>query len=229
MKANQIASCNTHSESERAASVEVLNRCLSDLMGLHLQVKQSHRALLRTNSAELHPLCEHAECTIDQCADEIITQVVRLGGNTSEIERAILSTSCIPIGTSAVPCIHVQLFEICRQLSRFTNSLRQGLQTTAEAHDFETCRTLTLAWFSAEKLFWLVEAHADVMSFAGVATKVADRTTISLRLDPAISPSEEHYVSNLMMGRATSLGNILNFAPEVHRRRITKGGGADLI
>ena len=150
---------NTLDESVRETVAPILQGALADATDLYSQVKQAHWNVRGANFIALHELFDQVAGSVLGHVDEIAERLVMLGGLPHGTVRAAASTSRLeeyPLDATDA-ARHVEA--LTAALSAFGTTVREAIDTTADAGDADTADLFTQVSRDIDKWLWFVEAH----------------------------------------------------------------------
>jgi starvation-inducible DNA-binding protein len=161
MKTKLNATQNTLRKPIRRAMIELLNQQLADVLDLGLQAKQAHWNVKGPHFIGLHELFDKVAEELEEFTDDIAERAVELGGVALGTIQIISKRS----GLSAYP-LHLvsgkgHVAALSGALAKFGTATRAAIDTAAMAGDADTADLFTEISRGADKLLWMVEAHAQ--------------------------------------------------------------------
>ncbi len=144
----------------RRRMADLLNLRLADAIDLGLQAKQAHWNVRGPNFAALHKLFDEVAERVEEVVDELAERCVQLGGVADgRIDTIAHRSELAPYPLSITSgADHVQ--HMATALATFAKSCRAAIEAAADAGDQATADLFTEAVRGADKLLWMVEAHA---------------------------------------------------------------------
>lgn len=142
----------------REASIGMLQRRLADAVDLFTQVKQAHWNVRGAQFIALHELFDRVAETIEEQGDEIAERITALGGRADGTARVAARSNLPEYPFDAVDgAEHVAA--VADRLAAFGKSVRQAIDTAAQAGDADTSDLFTGVSRELDKQLWFVEAH----------------------------------------------------------------------
>lgn len=141
--------------------VELLNQRLAEVLDLGLQAKQAHWNVKGPHFIGLHELFDRVAEQLEEFADEIAERAVALGGVAMGTSQSIAQRSKLPSYPPGLSSGKEHVAVLSGALAMFGDSARAALETASKAGDADTADLFTEVSRGADKLLWLVEAHAQ--------------------------------------------------------------------
>jgi starvation-inducible DNA-binding protein len=143
----------------KAASIEILNRCLADTIDLALATKQAHWNLKGPQFIAVHEMLDTFRSELDNHADTIAERVVQLGGTALGTVQTVNKVTSLPAYPLDIFPVRDHIEALIERFGRVANSVRRAIDETDEAGDTGTSDILTQASRSLDKALWFLEAH----------------------------------------------------------------------
>ena len=161
MKTKLIPTQNSLRKPLRRAMIDLLNQQLADVLDLGLQAKQAHWNVKGPLFIGLHELFDKVAEELEGFADDMAERAVELGGialGTIQIISKKSRLSAYPLDAASG---QKHLAALSSALAQFGTTTRAAIDTAAKAEDADTADLFTEVSRGADKLLWLVEAHAQ--------------------------------------------------------------------
>ena len=143
----------------RSALVPLLNQRLADMVDLFNQTKYAHWNVKGPSFIALHELFDDVAERVEEHCDLLAERVVALGGTAAGTTRQAAAHSTI--GEYELSAVdgpqHVRA--LARQVATLAASVRQAIQTSADAGDPTTADLFTEISRVLDKDLWFLEAH----------------------------------------------------------------------
>lgn len=152
---------NDLSDKTRRAMVDLLNQNLADVLDLGLQAKQAHWNVKGPHFIALHELFDKVAEELEEFSDEIAERAVALGGialGTTQIISKNSRLAAYPV--NAIPG-QAHIAALSAAFAKFGKAVRAAIDTASNAGDADTADLFTGVSRGADKLLWMVEAHAQ--------------------------------------------------------------------
>jgi starvation-inducible DNA-binding protein len=144
----------------RAEMVEALNARLADAIDLMLQAKQAHWNVRGPNFKGLHGLFDEVSEAAEGWADLLAERAVQLGGTALGTARAAASRSTLGEYPAGARSGEEHVSAMTGALAHFCKKARASIEDATDALDAGTADLFTGVSREADKLLWMVEAHA---------------------------------------------------------------------
>ncbi len=154
------ATKNTLPQVTRETIVSLLNTQLADAIDLVTHTKQAHWNVKGRNFISLHELFDQVHTDVDAYADTIAERLVSLGGTAQGTARVVAQASRVPVYPLEIVSGTDHVAALSTSLAAFGDSIRQGIDTAADAGDADTSDLFTEISRGIDKTLWFVEAHA---------------------------------------------------------------------
>jgi starvation-inducible DNA-binding protein len=160
-------------ESARRSSVEFLQARLCDAVDLMLQTKVAHWNVKGANFISLHLLFDEVNDRIRKIVDRIAERVTQLGGIATGDSSSVANHSSLPDYPLDISEGRDHIVALCRSMSEFGKSLKEGVAFMEELDDLGSSDLLVESVRTIDKYLWFVEAHVqDEKSWKPAETEV---------------------------------------------------------
>ena len=143
----------------KSASIALLNARLADAIDLALLTKQAHWNIKGANFIALHEMIDGFRPIIDEHVDIIAERVVQLGGTALGTTQSVAASTSLPPYPTDISAQKDHLAALIDHYAAVANSVRAGIDATAEAGDADSADILTGFSRELDKALWFLEAH----------------------------------------------------------------------
>jgi starvation-inducible DNA-binding protein len=161
MKSKLFQTKNSLPEKVRHQSIELLNQNLADAIDAGLQAKQAHWNVKGPHFIGLHELFDKVAEEIEEYTDGIAERAVELGGVADGTVQRVAKVSRLPAYPTDLASGKGHVEALSGALAKFGASARAGIDAAAGFGDADTADLFTEVSRGADKLLWMVEAHAQ--------------------------------------------------------------------
>lgn len=157
----------------RAASVELLNRRLADVVDLQSQCKQAHWNVKGPHFIGLHKLFDEIYEDVGEYVDLIAERVVQLGGIAEGTVRVAGARSSLSEYPLVISSSEEHVAALSNALGQFSGKAREAIDELDELEDPDSMDILTEVSRGIDKWLWFVEAHEQTrpVSTSGARSK----------------------------------------------------------
>jgi starvation-inducible DNA-binding protein len=148
------------SSATRTAMVELLNRHLARATALSLWAKQAHWNVKGPHFRPLHELFDDVYTAAAEWIDLVAERAVQLGGVAEGTPARVVERGELAGWTETEVRGGALVEGVATALATFGAGVRQAIDTAAQAGDAGTSDLFTEISRAADKLLWMVEAHA---------------------------------------------------------------------
>ena len=139
----------------------VLNGVLVDTIDLTNATRMAHWTLRGSNFIGLHTMFEGFYNELFATGDELAERLVQLGGTPDGTSQLVAEKTRLPIYPRDVTESLKHVAELAERYAATAKSVREGIDTTAEAGDADTADLLTAYSRALDKNVWMLEAHLE--------------------------------------------------------------------
>ena len=143
----------------KKVSIEVLNARLADAIDLALLTKQAHWNLKGLQFIAIHEMIDGFRTQIDGHVDTMAERIVQLGGTALGTTQVVARGTTLPPYPTDIYAIKDHLAALIERYGKVANSVRDAIDTTAEAGDADTADIFTEVSRGLDKALWFLEAH----------------------------------------------------------------------
>ncbi len=141
--------------------IALLNRQLADVLDLGLQAKQAHWNVKGPHFIGLHELFDKIAEELEEFTDDIAERAVEMGGVALGTVQVVSKKSRLKTYPLDLASGREHVAALSSALAKFGATTRDAIDLAAKAGDADTADLFTEVSRGADKLLWLVEAHAQ--------------------------------------------------------------------
>jgi starvation-inducible DNA-binding protein len=163
----------------RGHMVGVLNARLADAIDLRTQLKVAHWNVKGPEFIALHRLFDEIAADAEEYVDLLAERAVQLGGVADGTARQVVARSGLDeyaatSGGGGREHVHA----VADALATFGRSVREAIETAADARDQDTADIFTEISRGTDKWLWMVEAHDQTGEWTrAAASETAEAST----------------------------------------------------
>jgi len=146
-------------ESNRQATIALLNARLADSVDLRSQVKWAHWNVKGMHFMQLHLLFDSVAGHLEEHTDTIAERIVALGGVANGTAREAAAKSGLKEADLSASDGASQLKWLVHNVAHHANALRQAVNESDDLGDKITADLFTSVTRELDKDLWFLEAH----------------------------------------------------------------------
>ncbi|WP_439595979.1 DNA starvation/stationary phase protection protein Dps [Falsiroseomonas sp.] len=147
-------------DNTKAASIEVLQACLTDGIDLYNTTRQAHWNVKGSNFHGLHLMFETFYNTLADDIDLLAERLVQLGGTAIGASQNVAAKTRLAPYPAELKAGADHVAALMDRYAAMAKSVREGIDDTDEAGDADTADILTNVSKNLDKALWMLEATA---------------------------------------------------------------------